>query len=462
MVRGHRATIGPKPILRLQGRGRWVMSAMRRRMHLLPSGTQSEAGFTLIEVMAAMVIFAALSTVVFSILVQSLKTTHESSQRVIAANLAQSHIESLRLVGTTGIAPGVTASTPVGSNSDFSISTTANWVGLGQSTSACSAAQLGQAYMRIHVEVTGPRLSSPIATDAIIEPETAISSSGTGAAAISVIDQLGAPVSGITVTGLDSAHPTNSFSYTVGADGCLYVPQLIPTGSLVVSVTGPISPDYVAPTPTGATTTVPITAGSLARPTFSFAPAADIEFEGTLPNYPVAVGTPVTWSLNQTGASVQSGAIGTVIAGMWPTTAGFHAWLGDCTDADPQSYSTIPQSFALTPAGTTTALLDARPVKIRGLTASTQVTARHIGTGTGCTVANLDLGQSDSQGIVRTGLPSGLWSFTAAGQTQELSQPLSPPAPGDEEVPTVVNFTLADLDHPAASPTPTPTPTATP
>ena len=436
------------------------MSPMRARLPV--HSPQADAGFTLIEVMAAMVVFAALATIVFSILVQSLRTTHENSQRVIAANIAQSQIDSLRLAGTAGIQPGLTSSVPVGSNADFRIATTANWVGLGQSTSACSAAQPGQAYMRVHVEVTGPRLDSPIASDAIIEPETAVSTAGTGAAAISVIDQLGAPVSGIQVTGLDSAHPTNSFSYTVGVDGCLYVPQLTPTGSLVVSVTSPSSPHYVAQTPTGTSTTVPITAGSLARPTFLFAPAADITFDGTLADYPVAPGTPVTWSLNQTGASVQAAAVGTPVTGLWPATTGFHAWLGDCADADPQDYSAVPQSFALVAAGTTNAELDARPVKIRGLPANTHVTARHVGTGVGCTVTNLDLGPSDSHGIVRTGLPNGSWSFTAAGQTQQLTQPLTPPAAGVQEQPTVVNFTLANLDQPTASPTPTPTPTGTP
>ncbi|MDO9486402.1 MAG: type II secretion system protein, partial [Actinomycetota bacterium] len=79
------------------------MSAMPRRMPMLQRDSRSEAGFTLIEVMAAMVVFAALASVVFSILVNSLQTTQENSQRVIAANLAQSHIDSLRLLGTSAI-----------------------------------------------------------------------------------------------------------------------------------------------------------------------------------------------------------------------------------------------------------------------------------------------------------------------------------------------------------------------
>jgi prepilin-type N-terminal cleavage/methylation domain-containing protein len=419
---------------------------------------RADDGFTLVEVMVALVLFVALSTATVTILIQAMRTVRENSQRVIAANVARSQLEYLRRLGTNGITLGLTTTAAPGISSDYQVRSTAQWVGLGQQSSACSAAQPGQAYVRVTVDVTSPDLAAPVTVNSIIAPSTAVSSSGTGAAAISVIDQIGAPVSDVVVRGVDTTHPTNAFTYTTGDDGCIFVPGLTPSASLVVTISRSGAPPFVSMTPTGTSQTVAISASSLAKPTFYFAQSSGITFDGDRPEYPLVTGFPVSWKLNETGASVQAGTIGQSVSGQWPSTAGFTAWAGDCADADPEVYASTRQTFGFVPGTDTGVVLDVRPVKLRGITADTAVTATHVGGGAGCTSTPLPLGRTDSKGILKVGLPNGTWQITAGPQSQQIG----PLAPGGEDPTTVVNFTLANLDAPSPSPTPTESSTASP
>ncbi|MCX6431421.1 MAG: prepilin-type N-terminal cleavage/methylation domain-containing protein [Actinobacteria bacterium] len=418
-----------------------------------------EGGFTLVEVLAAVFIFAVISTATFTIIITALKTVHQNNERVLTANVARSQVEYLRLLGAAGITPGLSTTAPPGTRSDFIVETSAQWVGLGQTASACDAATPGQAYVRVHVEVTSPDVDGSSSIDTVIAPDAAASTSGTAAAAISVKDQNGDPVSGVTITAVDTAHPTNSFIHITGDDGCLFIPQLTAPSSLHVTIS---KSGYVSSSPTGTTATVPLDQDSLAKPSFQYAAAAGIAFAGSLADFPLVAGMPVQWQVSETGATLHTGAVGTTVAGQWPTLSGFAAWPGDCADADPQVYASARQAFDFIPGDQVAAALTVRPVKLRGLPADTPVTVKHKG-GTGCTTTAIPIGRSNANGILRVGLPNGDWTFTALTETQPLVAPLAPPAAGAEEPITVVSFTLANLDaspspSPSGSPSPSPTP----
>jgi type II secretory pathway pseudopilin PulG len=408
--------------------------------------------------MVAMVLFVALSTATVSILMQSMRTVRENSQRVVAANVARTQLEYLRRLGTGGVTLGLSTTRAPGISTDYEVRSTAQWVGFGQTSSSCDAATPGQAYVRVTVDVSGTDLSAPVTLNSIIAPPTAVSTTGTGTAAISVVDQIGAPVSNVTVTGVDSTHPANAFSYTTGDDGCLYIPSLTPSASLVVTIS---RAGYVSRTPTGTTMTVPISTGSLARPTFYYAPGAGISFTGDREQYPLVDGFPVSWQVNETGATLNRALVGQPVADQWPSTSLFSAWAGDCADADPEDYSASRQSFPLIPGETPVVALDVRPVKLRGITADTPVTARHVGSAPGCTSTDLPLGRTDELGILRVSLPNGTWDVSAGPQTKQVG-PLGPPAEGAEDPVTTVNFTLADLDNPSPSPSPVPSGSGSP
>ena len=418
------------------------------------SASRADAGFTIVEVMVAMLVFVVVSTATITILINGLKTIRENSDRVQAATIARSQVENLRAQGTSRIALGLSEGAPTGTDPAFSVRTTANWVGLDQAASACVAAEPGQAYMRVRVEVSTETLNAPQVIDTVIQPDSTQSSSGKGAAAISVINQVGAPVSDITIQLADPSHAENVRTYITGGDGCIYVPDLLPTATLSVTVSFSGSPQHVASTPTGTQQPVQITEGGLARPTFQYAPAAGIVFAGQDQEYPLPSAMPVSWQVSSTGEAVRSSTLGSVVSGLWPATGGFTAWAGTCSDADPSAASATRQAFGLVGGGSTTAAIASGPVRLRGLPADTPVTARYAGPDAACTVPDINLGRSNDKGILKVGLPYGLWRFLAEEENIRLEFPLVPAADGTPPAPVTVVFPLADLDNPSPSPSP--------
>ena len=435
-------------------------------------GDRRDAGFTLVEVMAALVVFVIVSTATVAILIQALRVVRENSDRVMAAGIARSQVEYLRSLGTTAIPIGLTVgAVPAGQSAarvdprlldpEFTIRTTSNWVGFDQTQNSCTASTPGQAYLRVSVEVSSANLGQPITADTVIFPDTVTQTSGTGSATVSVVDQAGASVSDVLVRGTDTYQPTNNFTLTTGTDGCLFIPGRTPSGSLGVNVS---RSGYVSQTPTGTDAVLQITAGNVSRSTFKLAPAAILEFGSVDVGFPVSAGLPVTWQFKTTGASDTPGAVGTPITGLWPEPSGITAFAGSCTDADPLSYAVSRDSFTLDAGGTSIARLASAPVRLRGLPADTPVTARYVGADAACSPAALVVGRSNALGILRVGLPYGNWEFSAGGETHRPASPLAPQADGTTPGPVLVEFTLADLDNPCptASPAPSGTVTATP
>ncbi len=408
-----------------------------------------DTGFTLVEVMVAMVIFVLVSTATVTILIQGLKSIRENTDRVVAANIARAQLDYWRSVGPTGIPLGLTVGAPAGADlaqvfdPDFAIRTTANWVGIGQTASACVASDPQQAYMRVSVAVEGRSMAVPVTLDTVVFAEAATASGTTGTVVVFVIDERGSPVSDVRVVGTDASHSANNFSYYTGSDGCLFIPgRTAPaTIQIVISRAG-----FVSSTPTGATGTVPVEAGVASKLTLRYAAAASLQFSTGEATYAYPPTMPVTWQVNATGSSTNAATAGVTVTDLWPTTAGVTAWAA-CS---------APQVFGSLTAGATTAItLPAARVKIRGLPQDVAVTGT-------CGTTTVALGSTNSLGILKVGLPYGLWSFTSTGQTQVLADPLAAPPQADPDEVVRVDFTLADLDGASPTPTPTVTPTPTP
>lgn len=416
----------------------------------------SDEGFTLIEVMAAVVIFIAISAATIGILISALRTIDANNERVLVANVARSQVEYLRARGAAGITPGLTYDQPPGTPPGYTVETSAQWVGVGQEASSCEAASPGQAYLRVRVAASSPELGAPAVVDTIITPDVAGDFEGTAALAVSVVDHQGSPVSGATVAALDAAHPENSFTYVTGADGCLYIPGLTAGGDIDITVA---KEGYVPATPTGDAGTSSLDVASLAKPTFLLAPAAGAEWVSALPEFPLPAGTPVVWRINETGAVLEDGVVGTAVNGRWPTVSGFTAWPGGCPEADPAAYEAPRASYDFTAGGVVAVPLDIRPVRIEGLPPGTEVTVTPVG---GCATPALIAGVANDNGVVRVGLPNGDWRFSAAAEdlseSVSLEAPLVPPVDGGADEVTVVAFTLADQLAPSPSPSESATP----
>lgn len=428
--------------------------AWRRRTGDRPP--RGDEGFGLTELLVAMFLFAGISTATVSAMITSLQTIHENNQRVQSANVARTQVQALRAMDVASIPLGLSTSLPipVGVPEGTTIETTAEWVGLGQSASACRDASPGQAYLRVHVEATRPGDSTTSRIDTILTPRNLPSDPGTGAVTIEVIDQNGEPVSSVQVAADDLAHPENRFLYTTGADGCLFIPGL--TAPAMLELTAE-RPGFVSSTPTGSQDAVQLDPDTLSRSTIRLAAASSILFDSVLPDYPLPNGLPVVWQVNETGATVHTSAVGDTVTDLWPTTSGVTAWLGDCSDADPQVHGRQRQSFDLRAGEATRALLGAQPIDITGLADGVAVSVRHVGAG--CADGPFSLGVANAKGKLRAALPFGSWVFTASDDAiSEDSQPklLMPPGQGEpisvEQVEfeswTGLLFCPAESDHP--------------
>ena len=417
---------------------------------------RGDEGFGLTELLVAMFLFAGISTATVSVMITSLRTIQESNQRVQTANIARSEIQALRGADIGSIPLGLTTGVPApeGVPAGTVIDTTAEWVGLGQTASSCRDASPGQAYLRVHVDATTPDRATTSRIDTVLTPPKSPSDPGTGAITIEVIDQNGEVVGGVQVVARDVAHPENSFIYTTGDDGCLFVPGL--TAPAMLELTAAKS-GYVSSTPTGTQAAAQLDPDNLSRSTFRLAQAAAIVFEPEFPEYPLPDGLPVIWQLNETGAVVNADMLGTMVADLWPSTTGFTAWLGDCSDADPQVHGRQRQSFDLRAGATTRAGLAAQPIEFLGLIEGVSVSARHVGGG--CGAGPLSMGTANKKGILRGALPFGSWIFTATdGTYSEESLPtlLMPPGQGQATVTEEVGFETwirltscpLDSDHP--------------
>lgn len=415
--------------------------------------TRHEEGFTLIEIVVALGVFAVVSVATVSILVTSLRTVNENEDRVLAANLARSELEQARISGASGIEPGLTVS----EINEFTVRRSASWVGVDQRVSPCEAISPGQDFLRVSVEVSGRTLAAPQRIDGVIPgiaPDDA-----SGSLTVFVGGRFAEPLSDVTITGSDQFHARNNFSVVTGPDGCVFLPDLDPSGSLQVQVQRRVDGvDYIARTPEGTRQQTAIDLDEVSRLNFTLARPAALRFESTAATYPVPEGIDVSWKELTTGSVTRSTPLGTEVGGLWPASSGFQAWLGGCTDANPREYGSTPTSFDLTEAQSVTVPVEAARVRIRGLAPEGSVSVRYIGTDPECADLVLDAGAADDTGRLSISLPYGSWEFVSDGQTQVLPEPLQP-APDR----FAVIFTLDEPEpEPEPDPESDPDPEATP
>jgi len=420
----------------------------------------SDEGFTLVEILVATLVFALTATATVGILITAIRTVRENSDRVYAANLARSEIERQRELGTDFITIGNTTTSTTTPEGVFTISTTSNWVGLNQATDACEAAAPGQAYMRVHVEVSGASISDPQVSDTIIAPADDSSLVDTGQLAIKVADERAQPVSGVTLQVRDVAAAGATSTYITGPDGCVFVPKLAPSPSWQVTIN---RGGYVPRIVNGTTSTSAVVAAQTTRMSFEYAAASSMEFTPSTADFSIPAGIPLSMGLDPLAiAPVAVTTYPKTVSSLWPSVGGYQAWLGTCIDADPASFAPPRTTasnrtwFAVTPGAKTTAPLGGATVRVRGLPANSLVRIAHAAEPTGnCTAAPAyDIGRTDTQGVLRVELPYGKWTFTSTA------------APGINQVVTLEPAPIASASPsatPTASPsaTPTPTPTAT-
>lgn len=410
-----------------------------------PGKRSPESGFTLIEVVVALGIFIAVSAATITILMLALSTVRENSDRVLAANVARSEVENLRIRGSSNIDIGLSESIVTG----FSVRTTANWVGVDQRVSACSAAEPGQDYLRVNVQVSGRTLGAPQVIDAVINSDGVPRTGTEGAITVQVGDQYALPVSDVTVTGIDASRPENNFQVLTGNDGCVFLPNLAPSGTLYVTIEKlQAGVTYVPRLEGGTTDQIQVNTQEVSRATFEYAPAASISFQAPNSEFQLPAALNVTWKELVTGAESKLTPVGDVVTGLWPSTGGFQAWLGNCSDQNPSSFGSPAIDFGLISGQQVTVGLPAALVRFEGLRPMGTVDVAYAGSDGSCDETPFVVGPADAEGVLLIALPFGDWDFLSEG-IDPISpiDSLIPAESGIAQEPVIVDFAFPTVDE---------------
>lgn len=391
---------------------------------------QGDEGFTLVETLAAMVVFALLAASVGGVIINTFDLTKSNTSRVAAANLATQQIERTRALRALDVPDGmsVVSPKPVVNGVEYTVTQTANYVSSGSGTSLCGGTSTSSstlAYRLVTVVVTWPNMGrvQPVRQDTLLS--LGIGFNGTaadkGTGAIAVVGESGQPVPGVTVT----LSPSGVHRVT-GIDGCAVYTGLQPGTSYTATAA---QPGYVTPpgnpTATSAAftvtangvTRVPVTyqrAGALAATLVApggLAPPATLELTFSSSNFPTPERIFADCSIVATSPQGCVTGQPRTASALFPGQYG--VWPGSCSDAKPSSVVTAavtPEqsvSVSLPLAGVRVEVRDALGQPLSGKT----VYALHAAD-TGClsgTIWPLSPAGGSTQSLA---LPPGTWSFS--------------------------------------------------
>lgn len=185
-----------------------------------------DAGFTLIEVMIAAVIFVILSTSAMLALGQLLRAGSTAEARVVATSLATRQIETARSVSANSITNSTSTVTRGGRT--YTVTQTAALDTAAGTGSACEGVSGAAGFQRVTVSVTWPGMGStpPVRSDTVRALPITGATSGLGTLTFAVRDRQGVPLAGQPVT-LFKAGSTIS-TMTTRDDGCAVFAGLTP------------------------------------------------------------------------------------------------------------------------------------------------------------------------------------------------------------------------------------------
>ncbi len=388
----------------------------------------------------ALVLFGLLTSAILVTITAANRVTHEDAARVAATSLAVREMEitrdtfagvtrgpdrvrTNRVVNPDPLPGGTSGQALVVDNVPFTVVRTAQWSSTTGAASACDEGSNAElALLRVTVEVSWPSLGTrpPVRVTSTMTPPKGTYSALTGHIGVKVIDRLGAPVAGATVTARSSSGATQSGD--TSSDGCALL-SFLNAGSWTITLN---QPGHVNPAgDPAATTTAQVQPGQLWRGTIEYDSASSIDAAFTtlggwslppsnaagLHAIPVTLGNS---ALLPSGSRPVTGTGATrQLRQLWPYPSGYQLWAGSCLDNDPGDFRAAPVEAR--PGGsptTTTVALAALTVKGPSGATITAVHAPDSSCQSGLTVV---LGNVPGSGELRTSLPYGTWKVSRSG-----------------------------------------------
>lgn len=377
-----------------------------------------DEGFSLVETVVAMLLFAVVAAVSAGLLGNIMGVTRNNTQRVTAANLAAQYIEEVRGQRAVDIPDGGTPLPEVfAAGTRYTIQRTANYVQSTDATSLCASTGAKLAYKLVTVTVTWPDMGStkPVRSDTL--KALGVGADGLnaarGLAAVQLLDEGGKPVPGVSVV----LNPTGSLVQT-GIDGCAVFPNLDPALTYTAQVdqagyTGLRGEQLLK---TGAIT---VKAAEVTRSSLKYDKAGLLRVTFSHPagyTPPSALGVTLSNSAWTEGKNSFAECVGTAQQGCvsgTPRTASrlfpgsYGAWAGACA---PQPVSVSATRVNAGQAADVTVPLAPLVVDLQDNTGKALPGATlHVLAKSATPCPDKGMAASDAAGIVQTSLPSGSW-----------------------------------------------------
>ncbi|MCU1570082.1 MAG: prepilin-type N-terminal cleavage/methylation protein [Naasia sp.] len=236
-----------------------------------------DSGFTLVEVIIAMMVFALIALGVGYSTITTLRMAADTRAREVAANLASGEIDSVRAAADPFTVYDATRSVSVGGTT-YTIARDAGWVSATGTTGGCGTGTGNLQYKRVNVAVswTSQLTSTPAAhADTLLAPNTRLTDPHYGSVLVSVlgVDGTGASGVSVSVTPQGGGSPLTQPVAATDMDGCTYAFKVAP-GTYSVSIFRSASVDVDQQT--SPAQTISVQAGQSSSAAFQY------DYSGTL------------------------------------------------------------------------------------------------------------------------------------------------------------------------------------
>jgi len=244
-----------------------------------------DSGVSIIEVLAATLIFLVISVGVAQATVTAIRLSADQRHRITALSLASSEIDLVRAQADPFAILDREVTRTI-DNVDYTIHRETSWVSSTGLDIPCGAGGTGNLqYKRVNVRVTWAgqiQPISPVSSDTIVAPNGRLNDPGRGTINVLVVGASGTGAVGVSVEiqpADSSAEALDTQPAETNAEGCTYAVQVVP-GSYTVRLfkSGYISADQQT-TPSAI---VEVAAGETINASFTYDAAADfaVSFPG--------------------------------------------------------------------------------------------------------------------------------------------------------------------------------------
>ena len=445
----------------------------RRATALRQQAQGDESGFSLIEVVVAMVVLLVFAGALSVTLLDGLNVSKASRQRVAASNLAARELEIVRnkfsssdaaalaIAATSSVTnpnPLVGTGTSNVDGTAYTVRRDVQWLPTGTGVSACDGGALvNSPSLQVFVTVTWPnmRTAQPVTAETVMTPLKGTTDTLVSAyIAVKIQNADGTPAESVTAT---AAGPSGSYVHTSDGSGCV-VFQVGATGTYTVTLN---MLGWVDQTGTQLSVKTPVGAviGTLVTKTMTYDSSASMLVSlGTDPGFNLPTTVPAINYIkldalaSPVRQTVTSATTTTLVPGLWPKTDGYAAWPGGCPDSDPAGAPTTGgnrgTNVVIPAGGTLPVTAKLAPIDLtvvsKVLLVSTGVsgavvTATNASTGAllcGSADKTLTLGTTNAAGKLKTSLPYGNWTLNtnwngnlvapATGVVVAIPDPITP------------------------------------